>query len=205
MGRENPHYFNNQNLHIHQRNTFLPMLCSRSIKDVCLPQCKDNLRSFSNDPLYPRIGCMGQVKNNKVSGFPTSHRISFITKSNTFSISSPIGKYSKLKKLFSSKNLSTTATATASSTCGSRPRVSVNSREVSRKCCNQKGHRNEDIAPISIENMDPPLPVIKRVRKLEDENRVDSLWKRRSGDVRLKSLQLQQIHQTRHQFQLTSD
>jgi len=209
MGRENHHYFHNQNLHIDQRSTFLPMLCSRSIKDVCLPQCKDSLRSFSNDPLSPRIGCMGQVKkNNKISGFPSSHRISFITKSNTFSISSPIGKYSKLKKLFSSKNLGTTATvtatATALSTCGSRPRVSVNSGDVSRKYCNQKGHRNENIAPVSIENMDPPLPVIKRVRKLEDENQVDSLWKRRSGDVRLKSLQLQQIHQTRHQFQLTS-
>ncbi|AES97817.2 hypothetical protein MTR_5g060450 [Medicago truncatula] len=160
MGRENLDYFHNQNLHINQRNTFLPMLCSRSIKDVCLPQCKDNLRSFSNDPLSPRIGCMGQVKkNNKISGFPSSHRISFITKTTV------------------------TATAAAPSTCGSRPRVSVNSGEVSRKYCNQKGHRNENIVPISIENMDPPLPVIKRVMKLEDENQVDSLWKRRSGEI----------------------
>ncbi|KAK2375734.1 hypothetical protein QL285_076604 [Trifolium repens] len=208
MRRENHHhqyslnYFHHQNLHIHHRTTFLPMLCSRSIKDVSLPQCKNNLRSFSNDPLSPRISCMGQVKKN-------NHRISFIAKSNTYSILSPIGKYSILKKLFSSKNLNTApTTATSQSSCGIRPsRVSVNSGDLSRKYYNnQKGHRNnEKIVPISIENMDPPLPVIKRVRKLENENQVDSLWKRRSaGEAGLKNLQLHQIHQRRHQFQLTS-
>ncbi|CAJ2648513.1 unnamed protein product [Trifolium pratense] len=204
MGRENHHhqhplhYFHHQNLHIHHKATFLPMLCSRSIKDVSLPQCKNNLRSFSNDPLSPRISCTGQVK----------HKISFIPKSNTFSMLSPIGKYSMLKKLFSSKNLNTAATtATTPSSCGIRPsRVSVNSGDLCRKYYNQKGHgNNEKIVPISIENMDPPLPVIKRVRKLENENQVDSLWKRRSGgEAGLKSLELHQIHQRRHQFQLTS-
>jgi hypothetical protein len=146
---------------------------------------------------------MGQVKKN-------NHRISFIAKSNTYSILSPIGKYSILKKLFSSKNLNTApTTATSQSSCGIRPsRVSVNSGDLSRKYySNQKGHRNnEKIVPISIENMDPPLPVIKRVRKLENENQVDSLWKRRSGgQAGLKNLQLHQIHRRRHQFQLTSD
>lgn len=157
------------------------MLCSKpSIKDaVSLPQRRDSPVSFSNDPLSPRISCIGQVKReNKVASFPTSqsHRLSFTTKSN---ITSPIVKYSKLKKFFSSKNLSTPTIAnTAPSSCGSKPPVKVNS------------------VPINIENMDPPLPVIKRVRKLEEESQVDSLWKRRSGGATLKGLQLQQIHHT---------
>lgn len=209
------HYFyHHQNLHIHHRSTFLPMLCSRpSIKDVSLPQCRDHdPGSFSNDPLSPRIGCMGQVKrDNKIDGIiPTSHRLSLTTKINSISmISSPIAKYSKLKKLFSGKNLSTTTTAAivatttptaAPSSCGSRPRVTVNGADVPRNHFLKKGSsRNESIVPISIENMDPPLPVIKRVRKLEEQSQGHhSLWKRRSGGAALKSLQLQQIDQPRH-------
>ncbi|KAJ1439200.1 hypothetical protein SESBI_02569 [Sesbania bispinosa] len=186
------------------------MLCSRpSIKDVSLPQCKDHSGSFSNDPLSPRIGCMGQVKrDNKIAGLPISQKLSITTKSNTISSISPIAKYSKLKKLFSGKNLTTTTTSsaalTAPSSCGSRQRVRVNSADVSRNRI-KRCSKNDNVVPISIENMDPPLPVIKRVPKLEEENQVDnSLWKRRSGGAALKSLQLQQIHQPRPHLQLTS-
>ena len=198
------HYFYHQNLHIHHRSTFLPMLCSRpSIKDVSLPQWREQLGSFSNDPLSPRIGCMGQVKrHNKIVGLLT-------TKSNTannISIS-PSVKYSKLKKLFSGKNLGTNtinaATAPTASSCGSRPRGTVNSTNVPRNH-KHRSSRNENVVPISIENMDPPLPVIKRVQKPEEERQVDNLWKRRSGGAALKSLQLQQIHHSRHHPQLTS-
>ncbi|XP_027368361.1 uncharacterized protein At1g76070-like [Abrus precatorius] len=199
----NPHhYFYHQNLHIHHRSTFLPMLCSRpSIKDVSLPQWKDHQGTFSNDPLSPRIGCMGQVKrHNKIAGLLT-------TKSNTTTISiSPSVKYSKLKKLFSGKHISTTTTTTTAhilSSCGTRPHVAVNSAAIPRNH-NHKCSRNENIVPISIENMDPPLPVIKRVQKPEEEKQVDSLWKRRSGGAALKSLQLQQTHHTRQHLQLTS-
>nr|KYP47518.1 hypothetical protein KK1_030854 [Cajanus cajan] len=129
------HYFYHQNLHIHHRTTFLPMLCSRpSIKDVSLPQWRDPPGSFSNDPLSPRIVNSANV--------PRNHK---------------------------------------------------------HKCS-----RNENVVPISIENMDPPLPVIKRVQKPEEEKQVDSLWKRRSGGAALKSLQLQQIHHSRHHPQITS-
>lgn len=198
------HYFYQHNLHIHHRSTFLPMLCSRpSIKDVSVPQWKkDHSESFSNDPLSPRIGCMGQVKrNNKIVGLLT-------TKSNTatnFSIS-PSVKYSKLKKLFSGKNINTSttnATAPTASSCQSRPRGMVNGVNVSRNH-KHKCSRNENFVPLSIENMDPPLPVIKRVKKPEEEKHVDSLWKRRSGGPALKSLQLQQIQHPRHHPQLTS-
>ncbi|ESW13107.1 hypothetical protein PHAVU_008G168400 [Phaseolus vulgaris] len=196
------HYFYHHNLHIHRRTTFLPMLCSRpSIKDVNLPQCRDQPGSFSNDPLSPRIGCMGQVKrHNKIVGLLT-------TKSNTnTNIISPGVKYAKLKKLFSGKNLGSTTTTVAAptvSTCGARPRGTVNSANVSRSH-RHRCKRNENSVPISIENMDLPLPVIKRVQKPEEERQVDSLWKRRSGGAALKSLQLQQIHHSRHHPQLTS-
>ncbi|CAJ1971821.1 unnamed protein product [Sphenostylis stenocarpa] len=176
------------------------MLCSRpSIKDVSLPQWRDQPGSFSSDPLSPRIGCMGQVKrHNKIVGLLT-------TKSNTSSsIISPSVKYSKLKKLFSGKNLGTStttiATAPTASSCGSRPRVTVNSANVLRNH-KHRCRRSENVVPISIENMDPPLPVIKRVKKPEEERQVDSLWKRRSGGAALKSLQ---IHHSRHHPQLTS-
>ncbi|KAK7301289.1 hypothetical protein RJT34_12150 [Clitoria ternatea] len=196
------HYIYHQNLHIHHhRSTFLPMLCSRpSIKDVSLPQWKDHPESFSNDPLSPRIGCMGQVKrHNKIAGLLS-------TKSNTTTLSSisPSIKYSKLKKLFSSKNFTTTTAPPIATSCETRPpRTAVNSEAVSRKH-NRQCSRNENVIPVSVENMDPPLPVIKKVYKPEEEKQVDSLWKRRSGGAALKSLQLQQIHHPRHHLQLTS-
>ena len=59
---------------------------------------------------------------------------------------------------------------------------------------------NENRACISIVDMDPPLPVIKE-QKPQGED-ADSLWKRRSGGVALKTLQLQQIHHPRIIFNL---
>ncbi|KAK7275708.1 hypothetical protein RIF29_16830 [Crotalaria pallida] len=204
------HHFYHHNLHIHQRSIFLPMLCSRpSIKDVSLPQSsRDPPGSFSNDPLSPRIGCTGQVKkHNKIAaGLSFSHRFSLTPKSSTTitSTTTPIVKYSKLKRLFSGKSLNTntTTTATASSCGSSRPKATVKSGDVPKK---HRCSRNENFVAISIENMDPPLPVIKRVHKSDEEgSKVDSLWKRRSGGAALKSLQLQQIHHPRHHLQLTS-
>lgn len=210
MGNEHHHHhhhhqhqFQHQKLHIHERSTFLPMLCSRpSIRDVGLPRLRDPPASVSGDPLSPRIGCMGQVKrNNKIVGFPTSSRLTFTSKTTT---SPAFAKYSKLKKLFSGKNLSTaaadTVTAAAfsgSTTCGRRVQASSNNNR-----CRKENGGSETV---SIDNMDPPLPVIKRVStKSEEEREVDSLWKRRSGGVALQSLQLQQIHHPRHRLQPTS-
>ncbi|KAK7311585.1 hypothetical protein RJT34_09828 [Clitoria ternatea] len=207
MGNENHHH---HQLYYH-KSTFLPMLCSRpSIKEVALPSWRRNhTESSGSDPLSPRISCMGQVKrNNKIAGIPTSHRLSFNSKSST--TTSPVVKYSKLKKLFSGKNFITTPTTTATTTttttsissCGTRQRVGVIGANVPK---NQRGLRNEnenenenDVC-ISIEEMDPPLPVIKRVAKMEEGREVDNLWKRRSGTGRpaLKSLQLHQIHHPR--------
>ncbi|KAI4337756.1 hypothetical protein L6164_016133 [Bauhinia variegata] len=202
MGNEHHHKkFYHRNLHTDQISTFLTMLCSRpSIKDVSLPRCIDHSIPFSSDPLSPRIGCMGQVKrNNKIVGFPfpTSHRLSF---TNKLSIASPVVKYSKLKKLFSCKNLSTSTTAVPPATvssCESRRHVTVNGADLSRN----KRCGNESCASISIDNMDPPLPVKKQVPRSEEGSQVDSLWKRRSGEVALKTIQIQH---TKNRLQPTS-
>ncbi|GMJ15165.1 hypothetical protein like AT1G36940 [Hibiscus trionum] len=81
------------------KGTFLPLLCSNpSIKDVVLPRWQQvhshRSASLSEDPLSPKISCMGQVKrNNKIVGFPVSN-----------SCNNSV-KYFRLKKLFSGKNL----------------------------------------------------------------------------------------------------
>ncbi|XP_018505319.1 uncharacterized protein LOC108867926 isoform X2 [Pyrus x bretschneideri] len=210
------HHRHSQNLrmHNHQRCTFLPMLCSRpSIKDVRLPKSA----SVKEDALSPRISCMGQVKrSNKVTGFPTplaTHRLLTISSNpnSKDNISSPNNhhhnhlKYSKLKKRFSGKNLNnpnaaaaatTTTTTRNTTTRCSRRQVIVNSKNGG----SGPGSSNNG-AYINLVDLDPPLPVIKRVHKKpaeEQEEEVKSLWKRRSGGVELKRLQLKQIHHRRH-------
>lgn len=187
---ETHHQFHNH----HPKNTFLPMLCSKpSIKEVNLPRCRINPSSSCNDPLSPRIGCMGQVKrNNKIAGFPSSQYklLNFNNKTISSSIISPVVKYSKLKKLFSGKNLISTPSVTSTTTI-TKQRVIGNNSNI------QKCVRNENVVVgLRIDEMDPPLPVIKRVNKMEEGSKSDnSLWKRRSGSsgVPLRSLQLQQI------------
>lgn len=188
------HRFHNHNLHIHERKKFLPMLCSRhTIKDVMLPKLEDSSSSsFSEDPLSPKISCIGQVKrHNKVIGFPTSQRLTF-TPINSTSKNNNISNvnYSKLKKFFSSKNLTA---ATANNSCSFRNprRVPVDES----KCVS-----------INIEAMDPPLPVVKRVveKAAAQEIEPKSIWKRRQGGIVLKGLQLEQIQHQRHHLQPTT-
>lgn len=184
------HHHHHTHLHINHRGTFLPMLCSRpSIKEVQVP---NNVSSFSSDSVSPRISCMGQVKrNNKVAGFPIT--------SQTNNTSNNI-KYSKLKKLFSSKNLTVaTPTKTATSTvtsCRSRNRRSQVSNVKQDHCVT---------TTINLVDLDPPLPVIKRVQKSPQQGEEGSLWKRRSGGIALEGLQLKQlVHHPRHQTQSTT-
>ncbi|KAM1119724.1 hypothetical protein ACFX1X_044350 [Malus domestica] len=166
------HHRHNQNLHMHnhQRSIFLPMLCSRpSIKDVRLPKSA----SVKEDALSPIISCMGQVKrSNKVTGFPTplaTHRL--LTISSNPNSKDNISSPNNHHHNHLNKN------------GGSGPRT------------------NNNGANINLVDLDPPLPVIKRVPKKpaeEQEEEVKSLWKRRSGGVELKRLQLKQIHHRRH-------
>ncbi|XVF36829.1 hypothetical protein REPUB_Repub19eG0092100 [Reevesia pubescens] len=170
------------------------MLSSKpSIKDVTLPKWKDRSASFSDDPLSPKISCMGQVtRNNRIVGFPASHKPTLTTAKNSCNNSI---KYFKLKKLFSGKNL-TGSPATTTNTTTSCRRKEVLLNGTSRP---KNGDGKENSASINIETMDPPLPVIKRVPKLSDKEDGDTLWQRRSRGVSLKSLQLQHIQLNKHQ------
>ncbi|XP_044512063.1 uncharacterized protein LOC123230033 [Mangifera indica] len=196
MGNGYNHHFHHRNLHIH-KSTFLPMLCSRpSIKDAVLPKWEDRSTSVSGDPLSPKISCMGQVKRtNKIVGFPTSHKLTISTKTNN----NNNVKYFKLKKLFSGNNL-TANTNITTTTCCRRKEMSLNGVSNKPKVEDVK----ESDVCINIIEMDPPLPVIKKVAKPDDKGDENSLWKRRSGGGALKSLQLQHLQIPRHQLEVST-
>ncbi|XP_011027630.1 PREDICTED: uncharacterized protein LOC105127869 [Populus euphratica] len=190
MGNGYNHHLHHQNIHSHNKSTFLPMLCSRpTIKDVTLPKWEDRSMSISSsDPLSPKIGCMGQVKrNNKIVGFPTSNKFTVTTKNNGANV-----KYSRLKRIFSGKNLTSATISIATSTAYRR-------REVMMNCASgaKIDDTKENSVSVSIENMDPPLPVVKRVHQPTEDGEANSLWKRRSGGLALKNLQLQEIQLNR--------
>lgn len=197
------------------------MLCSRiSIKDVALPRLEDRSASLSKeDPLSPKIGCMGQVKrNNKITGFPTattSHNsnnnkqlaLTTKTSSNNFNVSDV--KYFKLKRFFSVRNIVTYSNNNNNTSCtvSSCRRRETNAHGVRPKAA-AGGNENKEreVCIINIAQMDPPLPVVKRVPKpaadqAGDENN-NSLWKRRSNGGALKNLDLQHIQIPRHQVEI---
>ncbi|XP_022141453.1 uncharacterized protein LOC111011846 [Momordica charantia] len=211
--------FNPKNLR--QKSVFLPMLCSKpAIKDGRQPKCdRDRSESFSGDPLSPRIGCLGQVKrNNRVAGLPISHRILITTKNavlnNRKGNNANVG-YFKLKKFFSSKNLLASPSASARSAaptaasvstaaangCGSRRRAAPNCAISGKKDVSRNGNCNS----FSVVDLDPPLPVVRRVQKAgEERGETNNLWKRRSSGTVLQSLQIQPIHIPKHRLQITT-
>ncbi|KAF9682573.1 hypothetical protein SADUNF_Sadunf05G0123100 [Salix dunnii] len=190
MGNGYNHHFRNQNLHLQHKSTFLPMLCSRAaIKDMTLPKWEGRPMSiFNADPLSPKIGCMGQVKRtNKIVGFPASNKLA-ITTTNNNNV-----KYSKLKRIFSGKNLNGTTTSIARSTGLRRSEAMMNGAS-DPKIDDSK----QNSVSVSIENMDPPLPVIKKFQQPADGGEANNLWKRRSGGLALKNLQLRKIQLSRN-------
>ncbi|XP_010277709.1 PREDICTED: uncharacterized protein LOC104612091 [Nelumbo nucifera] len=158
----------------------MPILCLRpwATTSEKLQKCEDSgtISScdeyFYKEPVSPRVGCMGQIKrSNKVVGFP-GHSRSNNNNNNGKK------KYLKLQKMFSSKDLI--------STTGSRRQMIVGSSR-------DKFVDEEDYRSIKMVDLDPPLPVIKRVPNAggEDSNEVVSLWKRRCGGEALKGLEIQ--------------
>ncbi|XP_058099687.1 uncharacterized protein LOC131244038 [Magnolia sinica] len=140
--------------------SFRALSCLRPSGKETVRKCDDggpfyhpkfNFSDF-DEPASPRVGCMGQIKRDKV-GYTGSKG----------------PKFFKLKKIFSGKNLS---------------------RGISAKF-------DGDYGVISIVELDPPLPVPKRVIK---ECNAVSLWKRRCGQP-LEGLQLHPQQQPQSQPQ----
>ncbi|GMH17435.1 hypothetical protein Nepgr_019276 [Nepenthes gracilis] len=171
---------NQQNLQ--QRSLFLPiMICSKpSIKDVRLSHRRS--ASLCDDPLSPRVGCTGQVmRNSKVIGFPTPTKPNFTSKSTKSSTDcNNFMKYQKLKKFFSSKSLINSPTSFAVARAGAN-RTSKDDRN--NDCCrgqrlvlgsaNGSKFSTSDSCEsnlINVADLDPPLPVTRRVRHPENES-----------------------------------
>lgn len=214
--------------HLHQqsfynKNTFLPLLCRVSIKDVRLRDRKDRSASISEDPSSPKVSCMGQVKkSHQLIGFTTPYRLTMTTATSATATAMIPSKpdsnrghfrYTKLKRLFSGKNLPTTTAATATATAAASDGRSRSCREIimrrngsrrSSKINNDDGgesdqscrHHDDDHVNLNISELDPPLPVIKKVPQPSEIN----LWKRRSGGLALRNLQIEQIHVPQHMY-----
>ncbi|GAB4844851.1 hypothetical protein Ancab_038242 [Ancistrocladus abbreviatus] len=211
---------------LNQRGMFLPiMLCARSsIKDVKLSHQRSP--SLSNDPISPRVSCAGQItkRNNKVIGSPTPHKLNFTPSAinnavagNTNSSNINILKYHKLKKFFSGKSVTNSPTTTISA--GAYTSRATTDRHIN-SCRGRRTVLEGAIANrsefdcgnscgsnlINLEDLDPPLPVIRKVRLPGNDagGEKDSLWKRRSGGVALQSLQVKSIQSYQSSLQAIS-
>ncbi|KAL8261152.1 hypothetical protein R6Q59_025201 [Mikania micrantha] len=161
---------------------FMPLLCRSSRNDVVKPP---------SDPSSPKLTCIGQIKKRSTT---TTDRFLVCSLSDSTTVRS--SRYTKLHKLFSGRNLISPAIETA-------PINKFNSKSVTNrsKSCNGRGRipigKNEyyisgaDHAVLVdvVEDMDPPLPVVKCCRRDQESN--VNLWKRRG--IEIKSLQIQPI------------
>lgn len=188
------------------RSIFLPTMCSMTAtkESAAIPRWLEDRRSGSesDEPLSPKVGCIGQVKrSNRAVGLSNMSKTSATT------------QHSKLKKLFSARNFISAAAASLSpaflaASCRAgggrgrdadacvwpRRRVCAAPHEIGSSC----------VRLLDVREMDPPLPVVKKVRKAE-EGDGESLWKRRLGvaAVDLTNLDLHPIHHLRHHHLLT--
>ncbi|KAL7086272.1 hypothetical protein ACP275_14G329200 [Erythranthe tilingii] len=199
-----------QHHHIfHRKNMFLPIFCRLSIKDINLNnRRRKDPTPAADEPSSPKVSCMGQVKrNNRVIGFPT-----------TAAVAAHHHKYSKLRKLFSSKallppistssqsNTNTSGAAVAlsaaaggrsgSKSCrSSRDQVCLNNLRRLKLNSSGDGKCGQGFVKlVNIGELDPPLPVVKKVAPPGVDRDEVNLWKRRFSGAALKSLQIEPIH-----------
>ncbi|XP_059630241.1 uncharacterized protein LOC132273263 [Cornus florida] len=212
---------NRYNHHLHHRHqnlqnntTYLPILCSRPfIKDVHLSRWHDrsttsssasSSSSSSKDPSSPRVSCVGQVKTrtNKTTiiAYPAPTRLTTTTTKDNHNLT----PYSKLKRLFSTKNLSTTTTSSSSTSVSCRREMMIMGSPRRRSKCRDERRTNNYVHPVvDVAEMDPPLPVVKRVQQSGEGRDEVNLWKRRSAaahGVALKNLKILQIHIPNNHF-----
>nr|GEX77051.1 translation initiation factor eIF-2B subunit alpha-like [Tanacetum cinerariifolium] len=133
----------------------------------------------SPDPSSPKLSCIGQIKKRSNTTSNTNN----LQRTNTSKKSATHINYTKLLKLFSSKNLicHPVDNATISNDGGRSKRFN---RSVTIPISSSKKH------VISIEELDPPLPVVK-LKRLQDQEMNVNLGKRRG--IELKTLQIQPV------------
>ncbi|PIN15852.1 hypothetical protein CDL12_11499 [Handroanthus impetiginosus] len=200
MGNGYDHHSINHHQHyFHQKTIFLPLFCRLSIKDIKLNNRHRDPKSADDEPSSPKVSCMGQVKrNNRVIGFPPAT-----------AMATQHHRYSKLKKLFSSKTLlppasSSFSTTTPCSAAAGGGRSGSKSCRISREMCVNNSRRfkmkydkcERDCVKVvvNIGELDPPLPVVKKVAPPGVGRDEVNLWKRRfNGAAALKSLHIERI------------
>ncbi|XP_068641292.1 uncharacterized protein [Aristolochia californica] len=157
---------------LYRVSVFTPVFCfrhsTREIGKSCYETPSTHRRPEvdisveSDDPVSPRVGCMGQIKKEKVG-------LSEKAKAN---------KFRKLKKMFSSKSFRREESGKLDRSYSAVVRIIRLDHQ----------HRPPPLPPAPTVELDPPLPVTKDSAKNGDGV---SLWKRRSG-AQLEGLKLQQ-------------
>lgn len=188
---ENHHHHHHKNLY-HQKNgnpaasssstnkTFLPILCRVSVKDTIAHHPRTNICPKKDDPSSPRVSCMGQVKHHH-----HNHHHRHLTPS---SATSTIKHHHRI--------------------VSEKPRKSTNCNQAilidqrrRRQLCTKFATHNNNVhdknscgAVVPVLNMaelDPPLPVIKRLpQSCPGDSEPVSLWKRRSRGDGLANIQI---------------
>ncbi|KAL3634739.1 hypothetical protein CASFOL_021793 [Castilleja foliolosa] len=199
MGHEYDHHSLDHHRHFHRKTIFLPMFCRLSIKDIITlnhGHCKNPISAVS-EPSSPKVSCMGQVnRNNRVTGFPSG------AGSASISGATHHHRYSKLKRLFSGgKTLLPPTTASgggvASISAGGGSRIRSRSFRYGgdvRKTKSKNENEQDCVRVVNIGEIDPPLPVVKRVAPPGVGGDEVNLWRRRfNGAAALKGLQIEQV------------
>ncbi|PIN19017.1 hypothetical protein CDL12_08302 [Handroanthus impetiginosus] len=209
-------------------NIFLPMFCRLSIKDINLNNHYKNPTS-RDEPSSPTVSCIGQVKrNNRVSGFPATagaaanhHRHNGLRKpfpSKTF-LPTTAGaganhyKHTNPRKVvLPGKTLlqNITGAGDCPAVRGGGGRSGINRRYKASKQVFEidnsrrlRTKNDQDCGKVvDIGEMDPPLPVVKRVAPPGTGRDEVNIWKRRLNGGGLKSLQIEQIHPPSRRFEV---
>lgn len=157
---------------------FLPTLCRLSVKDTIAPHPR-SICPKKNDPSSPKVSCMGQVKRQH-----HHHHHHHLTPSST-TVKPHHNSFSRNNKCVQTmidhrrrKQLPTKFTNSSSN-----------------------GHENSKcgaIVPVlNLAELDPPLPVIKRLPPQPSDRKPVSLWKRRSREEgQLTNIQIPTFHST---------
>ncbi|XP_073304682.1 uncharacterized protein [Primulina huaijiensis] len=192
--------YDHQRVHL-QKPIFLPIICRLSIKDV-EPNNHHRRRIQKLDvPSSPRVSCIGQVKSdNRITVLP-------------FNVAAPAPNANhhkqKLKKPRSSGTLllSTTngggggARGGVSRSCRTSKEEMIVNNSTRIKLTNS-GYQDR-VKELNIGELDPPLPVVKRVVPPPGVGRDEvNLWRRRClRGAELKSLQIKQKHLPNNNFE----
>lgn len=182
--------YDHQRVHL-QKPVFLPIICRLSIKDVEPNNHRRRRIQTLDVPSSPRVSCIGQVKrDDRITVLPANHH------------------KQKLKKPRSSGTLLLSTTNGGGGSRGGISRSCRTSKEEmivnnSRRIKLTNSGYQDRMKVVNIGELDPPLPVVKRVAPPPGVGRDEvNLWRRRClRGAELKSLQIKQKNLPSNNFE----